>query len=223
MGYREDALKAIRKLIFSGALPLGVKTSEREISESLGGTMSRTPVREALGSLTQTGVVVQYPQVGLMIQSVGLEEAIEALRLREALESVTVARLAVEPTHESLDSLHLVIKDLENAVNFAERVGAETNFHCEIAIHAGYRSAVQPLTTFMDKIALYRLVHGGSDVEASTLIEEHRAVAVAIDDADPDRAVDSLHAHLRVTEERLSLTQAVRASAKEQAVLSATP
>ena len=89
MGYRDSALEAIRALIFQGDLPIGVKTSEREISERLGGNMSRTPVREALAVLTQTGIVVQYPQIGLMIPAVELEEALEAQHLREALEIVT--------------------------------------------------------------------------------------------------------------------------------------
>lgn len=219
MGYRENALEAIRALIFQGDLPIGVKTSEREISERLGGNMSRTPVREALAVLTQTGIVVQYPQIGLMIPAVELEEALEAQRLREALETVTVQNLAVNHTGEGLELLRLGIKDLENASNFAEKVAAESNFHCGIAIQAGYRSAVQPLTTFMDKIALFQLVNGVSD--APPLIEEHRSIVAAIGSADESKAVDSMRAYLHVTHEVLTAMARERELADERVVVAA--
>jgi len=216
MGYREDALQDIRALIFRGELPIGVKTSEREISELLGGKMSRTPVREALAVLTQSGIVVQYPQIGLMIRAVGLEEALEALRLREALETVTVQNLAVDHSGEAVHLLRLGIKDLENASNFAEQMVAETGFHCEIAIQAGYRSAVEPLTTFMDKIALFRLVNGASDDDVSPLIEEHRDIVAAIESLDSSKAVDAMRAYLHATEECLRAVAQVRELADER-------
>ena len=204
MGYREEALKAIRALIFSGALPVGVKTSEREVSEHLDGSMSRTPIREALAVLTQTGVVVQYPQVGLMIRSVGLEEAIEALQLRRALEAVTVAKLAVNLPEDAVNQLRLKVKDLENASSFAEVVDVELGFHGQVAALAGYESAIQPLSAFMDKMALYRLTHGSPNEVPSIFVEEHRALVDAIEVTDPVRASEALNVYLDVMERRLN-------------------
>ena len=54
--------KAIREAILNGELATGAPLVERELAASLG--VSKTPVREALWSLLQSGLVLQSPQKG---------------------------------------------------------------------------------------------------------------------------------------------------------------
>src|SRR6516225_674466 len=74
--------------IFSGELAPGTALREVELAAKLG--VSRTPIREALGRLSEYGVVESRPNHGAVVRRLGRDELIHLHQLREALEGMAI-------------------------------------------------------------------------------------------------------------------------------------
>ena len=74
--------------IFSGELTPGSPLREAELSVQLG--VSRTPIREALGRLSEYGVVESRPNHGCVVSRLGRDELIHLHQVREALEGMAI-------------------------------------------------------------------------------------------------------------------------------------
>ena len=85
--------EALQRAIVSGELAPGTALSEVELATRFG--VSRTPVREAIGRLTEDGLVVVLPQVGTFVGRIRLQDVTDGQFVRETLEAEAV-RLAAE-------------------------------------------------------------------------------------------------------------------------------
>jgi DNA-binding GntR family transcriptional regulator len=74
--------------IFSGKLTPGSPLREADLSAQLG--VSRTPIREALGRLSEYGVVECRPNHGAVVRRLGRDELIHLHQIREALEGMAI-------------------------------------------------------------------------------------------------------------------------------------
>ena len=64
---RERIYEEIVRLIVSGELPSGVSIDEKELTERL--QVSRTPFREAIGTLAKEGLIEIKPYRGFFVRS----------------------------------------------------------------------------------------------------------------------------------------------------------
>ncbi len=158
MSERDRALEAIRKVIFSGKLPVGERTSERLLTENfLTGTgLGRTPVREALAILTELGIVEQYPQAGFVVRRVDGVEATKVLALQRVTERLVVAEAArINLETKQLDE---IVDQLSDAALHEESdrvMEIEHTFHVTLTRAAGYGSAAYSIGGFRDRLALF--------------------------------------------------------------------
>lgn len=152
----------LKEQITSGAWPVGSQIpSENALVETLG--VSRTPVREAIRSLAQVGMLKSRQGLGTFVMSADINDAAlglafenahqaHVLQVREGLD-ITAARLAAQRAAEGFEAR------LEDALDrrlscFRERdasgfVGADQAFHLGVAeasgnpvLHDLYRSLV---------------------------------------------------------------------------------
>lgn len=78
----------IRAGILSGEFPAGAMLSESTLAASM--SMSRTPVRAALGRLQDEGLVRIYPKRGALVRELTVEEIRESDQVRHAFECAGV-------------------------------------------------------------------------------------------------------------------------------------
>lgn len=78
----------IRAAIIRGEYAPGSMLSESTLATSM--SMSRTPVRAALGRLQQEGFVTIYPKRGALVRELGADEVRESAQVRHAFESAGV-------------------------------------------------------------------------------------------------------------------------------------
>jgi len=105
----------LRNMIITGVLAPGQRLRERELCEQLG--VSRTPVREAIKTLVQEGLVRALPNRSAVVTAVDLEEVkslivvlatIESLAGELACKSVTDAQIAdIAACHHQLLVHHM--------------------------------------------------------------------------------------------------------------------
>ncbi|MCW2722790.1 GntR family transcriptional regulator, partial [Pseudonocardia sp.] len=82
-----SAYLQLQQAIRDGAIRQGVLYSENELAETLG--MSRTPVREALISLSREGLIEIESQRGFRLRTLSTDQRQEIFDLRSLLESYT--------------------------------------------------------------------------------------------------------------------------------------
>ncbi len=183
--------------IVSLELKPGSRISEVEIAERYG--VSRQPVREAVISLAQTGLVKTLPQRGTAVVAISLSAMLDARFVREAIE-VAVARQAARtllPHARTL--LDTIIEQQERAVAGADRDAFfryDEAFHMTLCDGIGSEQAwpsVRNVKVHMDRACTLTL----KDASAMTpLIAEHKAILAAIDAKDADAAAQAMSAHL---------------------------
>src|SRR5690625_6030153 len=93
----QRAYGAIRTAILSGDHLPGAMLSESVLASSL--SMSRTPVRAALGRLQDEGLVTIYPKRGALVRELTAHEVREFAQVRHALESAGVRLAEIGRAH----------------------------------------------------------------------------------------------------------------------------
>lgn len=91
----QRVLFALRKMIVSGEIPDGARIAEIATAERFG--VSRMPVRTALRSLEQEGLVVRLGQRGYAARGTTPEEIRDAVEVRGVLEGLAVRIIASRP------------------------------------------------------------------------------------------------------------------------------
>ncbi len=89
----QRVLSALRQMIISGELEAGERVAEIPTAERLG--VSRTPIRMALRTLEQEGLLIKLENRGYRVREVTLEEINGAVEVRGVLEGLA-ARQAAE-------------------------------------------------------------------------------------------------------------------------------
>jgi len=183
--------------ITSGQLPPGSPIDEKTLITDL--SVSRTPFREAIGSLAKDGLVEIAPYRGFTVRRFSIKEVDDLYRLRRTLESFAV-RLAVE----NISNAH--ISELEHILNgavtaleandlhaYAERDG---EFHGLIAELSGNAALIDTLARLGLQIQMCRVIANQSRGFAKRAAQERDEILAALRARDADRAAALMDAHI---------------------------
>lgn len=88
----ESVLLQLREMIMRGEFPVGSRLMEIPLARSL--NVSRTPVRLALQTLAQEGLLVYAPQRGFMVRAFSIKEILDAVDVRGRLEALACGIVA---------------------------------------------------------------------------------------------------------------------------------
>lgn len=209
---QQSIYEKIRDAILDGTFPPGSQLIELAIADLY--DVSRTPVRESLGRLEQDGLVERGPR-GLIVRTRSPEEILDIYDVRILLETA-VARLAAE-RHTEVDGVQLLGALDHVTPNESDDTSALIiriwHFHHTIwsASHS------QALIDLLQRLKLHLLRYPETTLSYPGRVEEsareHRELAQAILDRDPDKAAAAAEAHLtRARNIRLELWGGVPAS-----------
>lgn len=98
----ENVLAQLRESVMRGRFAPGARLEEKHLAEQLG--VSRTPVRIAMQSLAQEGLLVYNPHRGFQVRAFTRQEVIDAIDVRGRLEAFACELLAargVSPAQEA--------------------------------------------------------------------------------------------------------------------------
>lgn len=174
---RDRAYTAIRDAIVDGTLAPGEKLVDAELSGWLG--VSRTPIREALGRLERSGLVLTRPGHSTVVSPVRAREtaaaqsvvaAMHELATREAVPLLAAADLdAMRAANARFaDALH------DNDIDAA--VAADDDFH-EVAVAASGNPAVRAvLDQFGPVLRRVERLRFGSLAGRASVVQHDRIV-----------------------------------------------
>lgn len=196
---QDRAYRYIRERIVGAEFKPNQKLRAQDIAGRL--KTSRTPVREALGRLTQDGLVEKHDGWGYIVKPLTIGAILNLFRVREALE--------VEAIHEALPNVEKALlrklaehlasarKLLANR-NWSEFLGESRRFHQAIATATGNPF----LQAMLQSITARIQVVGGMLVEkyagrADEILEENERILDALTQHDLEAAEAAVRAHIR--------------------------
>ena len=187
------------ELIVNISLKPGQAMSEKEISDAL--KASKTPVREAIIKLEETGLIRIVPKSGTYVSPISLDRYIEACFTRLQLE-VGAVRRAAERSNDLKSVLHLEAT-ITRQVKALEKEDYEEFFKLDEALHKAFfeMAGVPGVWQVVKKTQsdVYRIRHLKRLLNirrGNQVVEEHKAIVAAIRSGSPDAAEAALIAHI---------------------------
>lgn len=221
---REQVEGQLREAILSGVFASGEKLpSEADLASRF--SVSRTTVREALRALVSAGLISKVPGAsgGSFVQAVDhhsleavLSESMDnILRLgsvdyrevadvRRFLEIPAARKAALHRTSEQVEALdHFINEEVKAKVDSPTVPSLDMGFHSTVATATGNR-LLSSFITALHRVTRPVLALDLSEEVGRETVRQHKAIAEAIADGDPDRAEEAMTAHLDYLEQRSS-------------------
>jgi DNA-binding GntR family transcriptional regulator len=186
----------------------GEVLSENMLAERLG--VSRTPVREALVLLATKQLVDIYPQRKTIVAPIRISNLKKSQFIRESLE-INLIKKALESEHhlalyEDLKKQIAIQEACIKAGNTVAFYASDEEFHRCIVYYADLPELwidVADAKLHMDRARQFTLKHVASMTE---IVEQHRAIALAIKSGNAAAAEAAVKEHLRKIFQHLSQT-----------------
>ena len=191
--------EGIRALILAGELPPGSRIGQEELAARF--SVSRIPVRVALGRLESDGLVVLKPSSGAWVARVDLAECLEIYMIRERLEPLALAQSIPNMTDEHIDLLERLVEDMAASTDTETFLKLDRMFHLASYADAGMKQLLAMIERFWNTTQHYRRAFTSLlGRERNWIIHaEHRLMVDAIRRRDTEGAAHLLTEHIRRT------------------------
>ena len=200
----EQVTSTLEAEILTGTLAAGTALTEQSLSVRLG--VSRTPIRAALHTLAEEGLIDLVPNRGAVVVGVTREDLIDIYKIRMRLEGLASALAAERISPEDLATLR---ESVELAEFYISRNDAEhlkeldTQFHAIIYRASGNRMLNKTLSELHRNIISYRKMSLSVPGRLERSVGEHREILKAIEAGDAERADSLTCAHVEAALENM--------------------
>ena len=166
---REDAYRAIRDAIVDGTLAPGERLNDTDLVSWLG--VSRTPIREALSRLEQSGLVQTKPGRFTIVSPLDVRETRAAQSVAAAMHELAVREAVPQLSAHELDAMRDANERFADALrrnDVEAALAADDAFH-EVAVAASANPAIRsvleqvtPLIRRVERVRFSSLTGRGS-------------------------------------------------------------
>ena len=132
---REIVYDQIKEAIVTGLIPAGSKLSELDLSRQF--DVSRTPVREAIRQLAETGLVSLSSRKGAYVLLPTAKDASDLYEIRNALEAISVEHMCAAPPTDFLLLQKHMFEEVSNDWDADKFMRMDEDFHSEMSRMAG--------------------------------------------------------------------------------------
>ncbi len=197
--HAEHVRVSLEQDIFMGRLRPGARLDEEAIATRFG--VSRTPVREAVLQLVQSGLVEKRPRQGAVVASMDIRRMVHMFEVMSELEGLCAKLAARRMSPEEkvkLADMHRISEEHYNAGRQDEYYATSRKFH-QLIVWGSHNDVLVEMT---DKLALqlvpYRRYQLNYPGRAEENLRDHAAILEAIQQGDPDGAYGRLRRHTTI-------------------------
>ena len=190
-------------LILEGSFSDGARLDEVQLADRF--QVSRTPIREALHRLTQSGLVEQVPRRGVFVRQPGPVELIEMFEVMAELEAVCARLAASRITERALDEMKALNARCLDAVGQGKSDNYyEMNevFHRMLYRQSGNAFLEQECLRLHRRLKPFRRLQLRVRGRLSQSMTEHEQVVAALEAGDGSAAASAIRAHVAVQGEK---------------------
>ena len=196
---------SLEQRIIEGELGIGIRLDETELSAHYG--VSRTPVREALQRLSESGLAEHLPRRGTFVSTPNLSEIVEMFEVMAELECMAVRLATRRATNADIDAL----TESNEACRAAFEAG-DTKLYYELnaAVHRQiYKMSGNSFLTveaqrLHDRLRPYRRLQLRVRGRMGESMNEHDIILAAMRDGDGQQAVFTMRKHITILGERFN-------------------
>ncbi len=203
----DEAFDCLQTAIVKGELAPGEKIGELDLCERF--SLTRGPVREALGRLESRGLLVRRPHAGVRVVSVSAAELLELYRIREVMEGLAARQAAERMTDQEIADLQATLDSHEAMIEEARgqayyQAEGDYDFHHRIATGSRNTKLAQMLLGdlyYMVRMYRYRL--STSSGRPHRALGEHRRIVEAIAQRDGELAEFLMKRHINAARQNI--------------------
>lgn len=207
----------LERQILSGEFGAGERLNEVALAQRL--QVSRGPIREALRSLEEAGLVRFENNRGAAVRVISAESAVEIYEIRATLEAFACRRLATRVRPAQIEELRPLVDRMDLAADAGD-VGAFNRlniaFHERLVEFAGNRELAVMYRRLVGNLTLLRLRTLAVEGSLRESNAEHRRILECLAAADAARCGQLMHEHIESSSHRTQLAlRAVEARSGE--------
>ena len=190
---------SLEQRIVEGELSNGKRLDETELSGFYG--VSRTPVREALQRLAESGLAEHLPRRGTFVRSPSLSQLVEMFEVMAELECMAIRLAARRATSNDIDALE---KDNETcraavAANDTKKYyEVNARLHDRIYQMSGNSFLANEARRLHDRLRPFRRLQLRVRGRMEESMAEHDIILAALRDGDADRAMETMKKHITI-------------------------
>ena len=190
---------SLEQRIVEGELGNGKRLDETELSSFYG--VSRTPVREALQRLAESGLAEHLPRRGTFVRSPSLSQLVEMFEVMAELECMAIRLAARRATSNDIDALE---KDNETcraavAANDTKKYyEINARLHGRIYQMSGNSFLANEARRLHDRLRPFRRLQLRVRGRMEESMAEHDIILAALRDGDANRAMETMKKHITI-------------------------
>jgi DNA-binding GntR family transcriptional regulator len=190
---------SLEQRIVEGELGNGKRLDETELSSFYG--VSRTPVREALQRLAESGLAEHLPRRGTFVRSPSLSQLVEMFEVMAELECMAIRLAARRATANDIDALE---KDNETcraavAANDTKKYyEVNARLHGRIYQMSGNSFLAIEARRLHDRLRPFRRLQLRVRGRMEESMAEHDIILAALRDGDADLAMETMKKHITI-------------------------
>lgn len=190
---------SLEQRIVEGTLISGQRLDEHELSNFYG--VSRTPVREALQRLTESGLAEHLPRRGTFVRSPTLGQLVEMFEVMAELECMAIKLATRRATSNDIDLLEQNNEDCRDAVaadDAKKYYEVNANLHCHIYEMSGNGFLASEARRLHDRLRPFRRLQLHVRGRMHESMAEHDIILAALRNGDAKSAMKMMKKHITI-------------------------
>jgi len=200
----DKLISDIRKEVSSGILKPGDQLEVTALAERFG--VSRTPIREAIRTLVESGVLETRPRKGSFVRVLSAKQLLDLFQVAAELEGMACRLAALSLTKENVEAIERGLAKCTQAAevqNNAEYAMANLDFHTAIHNASGNDWLIEQLRQLQINLNSYRTMPYEIRGRLNKSTDEHKIICDAILSADGEHACNLMRDHMMLQGKRL--------------------
>jgi DNA-binding GntR family transcriptional regulator len=200
----DKLISDIRNEVSSGILKPGDQLEVTALAERFG--VSRTPIREAIRTLVETGVLETRPRKGSFVRVLSAKQLLDLFQVAAELEGMACRLAALSLTKENVEAIERGLAKCTQAAeaqNNAEYAMANLDFHTAIHNASGNDWLIEQLRQLQINLNSYRTMPYEIRGRLNKSTDEHKIICDAILSGDGEHACNLMRDHMMLQGKRL--------------------
>ncbi|MDC1267596.1 GntR family transcriptional regulator [Amylibacter sp.] len=200
----DKLISDIRKEVSSGILKPGDQLEVTALAERFG--VSRTPIREAIRTLVESGVLETRPRKGSFVRVLSAKQLLDLFQVAAELEGMACRLAALSLTKENVDAIESGLAKCTQAAEFQNNVEyamANLDFHTAIHNASGNDWLIEQLRQLQINLNSYRTMPYEIRGRLKKSTDEHKTICDAILSGDGEHACNLMRDHMMLQGKRL--------------------
>ena len=200
----DKLISNIRKEVSSGILKPGDQLEVNALAERFG--VSRTPIREAIRTLVESGVLETRPRKGSFVRVLSAKQLLDLFQVAAELEGMACRLAALSLTKENVEAIERGFAKCIQAAevqNNAEYAMANLDFHTAIHNASGNDWLIEQLRQLQINLNSYRTMPYEIRGRLKKSTDEHKIICDAILSGDGEHACNLMRDHMMLQGKRL--------------------